>query len=617
MIGKEKERGDLFMNKNLKRALNTTAAVSMSLAMVLGAVAPMNTTTVNAAYEVNDVVRDNKVFAALLDLLGEDYKLSTELDLVKTANDNPELVEYYTVKELLEKTNDVTLKVEGVDVEVAVKDFIANYISEYALTDKDAEYLEKAKMLKDFVAKVTDLNGKIGNGKDDKWAKKILDFLAKEEPELSEVRELEKEIRTTDGLETYINHVDAVEVDGETYEFVDLYNELVELADLDDEDLLDENVKAYQEKLLSLTIDNAITVKKVYEEELEAANLPVSKLKAVKGFVENIKNNKNATLKAIADFEDVEGEGDIPGIIDALDTLVENMEEAAELLSTKNEVYKDYKDAKGATVVNDLVDAGKNFNKKLGEIKTDVLEAVSAYYEEVVSQFVTQDVEQRTSGSYRVNKGYTELAPHMAADDQFKGFQDLMVLIDKEEETTKLDAVVKRAGDVQTAVDAISKDLKGVTVNNIASNVKAIKAAEDALAKLVAGEDIFADDNNAAEYSNNLTNSQKKTVKANYKNAQMLVDKMYEGGYSAMTTGWVETAQGWEYYDNSGKRVMEGWAAGNGYWSFMKNGYSVSNEWCAAKDGWYYMGADGKMVTGKVVIDGVEQDFGTDGIWVR
>ena len=50
-----------------------------------------------------------------------------------------------------------------------------------------------------------------------------------------------------------------------------------------------------------------------------------------------------------------------------------------------------------------------------------------------------------------------------------------MVLIDKEEETTKLDAVVKRAGDVQTAVDAISKDLKGVTVNNIASNVKAIK----------------------------------------------------------------------------------------------------------------------------------------------
>ncbi len=29
------------------------------------------------------------------------------------------------------------------------------------------------------------------------------------------------------------------------------------------------------------------------------------------------------------------------------------------------------------------------------------------------------------------------------------------------------------------------------------------------------------------------------------------------------------------------------------------------------------MGADGKMVTGKVMINGVEEDFGTDGIWVR
>ena len=53
MIGKEKERGDLFMNKNLKRALNTTAAVSMSLAMVLGAVSP-----VSAARVTNSSVTD-------------------------------------------------------------------------------------------------------------------------------------------------------------------------------------------------------------------------------------------------------------------------------------------------------------------------------------------------------------------------------------------------------------------------------------------------------------------------------------------------------------------------------------------------------------------------------
>ena len=40
------------------------------------------------------------------------------------------------------------------------------------------------------------------------------------------------------------------------------------------------------------------------------------------------------------------------------------------------------------------------------------------------------------------------------------------------------------------------------------------------------------------------------------------------------TIGRVETAKGWEYYDNNGKRVYEGWGPGNGYWSFMKNGYS-------------------------------------------
>ena len=58
MIGKEKERGDLFMNKNLRRALNTTAAVSMSLAMVLGAVAPV--TNVSAA-SIEKIVDNKKI----------------------------------------------------------------------------------------------------------------------------------------------------------------------------------------------------------------------------------------------------------------------------------------------------------------------------------------------------------------------------------------------------------------------------------------------------------------------------------------------------------------------------------------------------------------------------
>ena len=56
------------MNKNLKRALNTTAAVSMSLAMVLGAVAPV--TNVSAA-TIEDVVDNKDNIEDLLDMLGD------------------------------------------------------------------------------------------------------------------------------------------------------------------------------------------------------------------------------------------------------------------------------------------------------------------------------------------------------------------------------------------------------------------------------------------------------------------------------------------------------------------------------------------------------------------
>ena len=77
---------------------------------------------------------------------------------------------------------------------------------------------------------------------------------------------------------------------------------------------------------------------------------------------------------------------------------------------------------------------------------------------------------------------------------------------------------------------------------------------------------------------------------------------MYEGGYSAMTTGWVETAQGWEYYDNSGKRVMEGWAAGERILVIHEERLTrCSNKWCPTdRRVGASLGADGKMVTGKV-----------------
>ena len=96
MIGKEKERGDLFMNKNLKRALNTTAAVSMSLAMVLGAVAPV--TNVSAA-RLNDTITDKvaakdayKQVNALYEAIGTEvydaYKTATFNDVAEVGKFN-------------------------------------------------------------------------------------------------------------------------------------------------------------------------------------------------------------------------------------------------------------------------------------------------------------------------------------------------------------------------------------------------------------------------------------------------------------------------------------------------------------------------------------------------
>ena len=97
MIGKEKERGDLFMNKNLKRALNTTAAVSMSLAMVLGAVAPVtNIAAATAADTVDSAVANKSQVVKVLNMLGDVtvIALNDELGKFPTATDSDVEKEY-------------------------------------------------------------------------------------------------------------------------------------------------------------------------------------------------------------------------------------------------------------------------------------------------------------------------------------------------------------------------------------------------------------------------------------------------------------------------------------------------------------------------------------------
>ena len=60
------------MNKNLKRALNTTAAVSMSLAMVLGAVSPVSAQIANKnEWNFNAVDASTKFGKKVVEALGD------------------------------------------------------------------------------------------------------------------------------------------------------------------------------------------------------------------------------------------------------------------------------------------------------------------------------------------------------------------------------------------------------------------------------------------------------------------------------------------------------------------------------------------------------------------
>lgn len=93
------------------------------------------------------------------------------------------------------------------------------------------------------------------------------------------------------------------------------------------------------------------------------------------------------------------------------------------------------------------------------------------------------------------------------------------------------------------------------------------------------------------------------------------------------TTGtWKESSGTWSY-SNNGVEYKDKWAAicfGNTYgWFFFDANGTMLTGWFTDKDGSvYYLnpvsdGTKGKMVTGKVVIDGVEYIFGEDGRLVK
>ena len=601
MIGKEKERGDLFMNKNLKRALNTTAAVSMSLAMVLGAVSPVSA-AMPSGWEYNAVSNSTTFGKKVVESLG---------DVTSIALD--EIV-------VVDKVSEVTLENFLTNATVATGADIAN--------EKVAEVL---KYSIDFGGNYTD---------DEKKAVKHL---------LDTVESVEKLLAAENALKTWFDAGSSVKetytkasdkYNGKTY--LEIFEEVEELmafkgnvkttdqAKLADIELHFEDLK---EAVADYKVDNIDASVKKFVDALKEQPVAGKTVDVLVNTDEPVAYNQYSSVEAFikkatkdsyeaggVKYGDVKEEAEVVEYIEALEAVAADMKEAKQI------VEKDSKDVKNAykasiqakvaallTAVNsDADDAEDLIDEKINAFRKTEIDAVRNYVEEFVNEFWTVATVERSNGTYRTKWVDAGLGRYYALSNFDASVTGLMTeLVDNEEETTYYDLLVGTTANVDKLIAAVTTDIEGITMESKLTNREAAKiiAAHKALNEL-------GDKTEKDSIYSTLPLKERKAIDANRDLIEVLYFKLILNG-EITTVGWVETAKGWEYYDNNGNRVMEGWAAGNGYWSFMKNGYSVSNEWCAAKEGWYYMGADGKMVTGKVMINGVEEDFGTDGIWVR
>lgn len=86
-----------------------------------------------------------------------------------------------------------------------------------------------------------------------------------------------------------------------------------------------------------------------------------------------------------------------------------------------------------------------------------------------------------------------------------------------------------------------------------------------------------------------------------------------------LETGWVQSANGWQYRDDTGlvknnwKQVEEKW------YRFDSNGYTICNEWFKnpSNDKWYWLHPDGVMATGWQLINDKWYFFNSDGEMVE
>ena len=66
--------------------------------------------------------------------------------------------------------------------------------------------------------------------------------------------------------------------------------------------------------------------------------------------------------------------------------------------------------------------------------------------------------------------------------------------------------------------------------------------------------------------------------------------------------GWIETEDGWTYYED-GKKVTA-WKAVDGKWYYFNENGIMQTGWVSVEGHWYYLNTDGSMETGWVSVGG-------------
>ena len=401
----------------------------------------------------------------------------------------------------------------------------------------------------------------------------------------------------------------------------DVYNDLLDVMkeELDTYSAgTNQIVKDYVNKLKNEDIIEGTNVADVVD---SGADFDRANLDDLKDFLADIKADKNSTLKAVALYEDVEDESAVAEYIDALETMVSEIEEVNDALKSTSAVNKGLRDITGKlssliTAINNYEDDTTSdtlYNKyqaAMAAFTQADLTKLTDYVEDVYEMFYTLNAVRRSNGKYVVRSEETEYARYLSEDD-IADFDTnvktlLTKLVDDSNDETYYQVLTETTSDITKYLKACTTDIEGISLGTTftSSDAKKIVAARNAYAELEAVN--FA----------GLTAKEKRAVKANEDLIEALYAKLIING-TITQTGWVDKGNGdWDYIAEDGSRPSK-WVASGANWYYVKNGTMLRNSWIASDaqgTRWYYVDDNGVMVS-NTTVNGYT--FNSYGVWVK